>query len=132
MNKREPTPAHGIPPAPDYLSPAARSAYLQFAALLDEMGVITRADGPALERLCLTYIETVTLTKFLEQNGRSYEMIAQSGTVMHRARPENNMLSDADRRLHSYLSDFGLTPSARARVQVVAQDRQTSLDSYFA
>ncbi len=53
----EPTPDVGMPEAPVLSGKVARAAWRRFGALLLGMGVLTKADGAALERLCECYAE---------------------------------------------------------------------------
>ncbi|SPO68124.1 protein of unknown function [Pseudomonas sp. JV241A] len=55
INKNEPKPAKRIPSAPGHLSSEGQVAWGRLTVLLDRMGVLTEADGFALERLCDCY-----------------------------------------------------------------------------
>ena len=46
LPSNEPQPARGVPAAPRWLSKAARKHWKEIAAKLDEMGVLSHADGP--------------------------------------------------------------------------------------
>lgn len=120
LNDAEPAPAtvSAASPAPAHMTKEGREAWATFAPLVVGMGVLTVADGPALERLCETYGELRRLSALLELLGETYETKSVSGELLVRARPECARLSDADRRFRGYLSDFGLSPAARARVKV--------------
>lgn len=54
--------------------------------------------------------------KVLADKGDTYQTVSQSGSVMHRARPEVAMLSDALRAIQSLLSELMLSPTAALRV----------------
>ena len=56
-NKTEPKPARSRPSPPDYLSAHAKVAWGAVSVLLDRMGVLTEADGLALEGLCSAYAD---------------------------------------------------------------------------
>lgn len=121
-NKREPKPKRAIPSPPAHLPPAALVHWGYFSALFDGMGVLTGPDAPALERLCCLYQETIELQAVLEKEGRYYETRNKAGEIMIRPHPAAAQLADADRRFHSYLNDFGGSPSARVRVQTDKPD----------
>lgn len=118
INKNEPQPAKRIPSAPDHLSPDGQVAWGRLTVLLDRMGVLTEADGFALERLCDCYSEILALRDVIGEQGRTYETTSTQGELVLKANPAVAMLADVDRRFKSYLVEFGLTPAARSKVQV--------------
>ncbi|MBF4207501.1 phage terminase small subunit P27 family [Pseudomonas donghuensis] len=118
INKNEPQPAKRIPSAPGHLSSEGQVAWGRLTVLLDRMGVLTEADGFALERLCDCYAEILALRDLVETQGRTYETTSTQGELVLKANPAVAMLADVDRRFKSYLVEFGLTPAARSKVQV--------------
>lgn len=116
-NADEPKPQATRPARPVGMSKAAANAWPKFCDLLEGMGVLTIADGVALERLVETYAEIRALQRKIEKQGRTYETHGESGTLI-KANPAVAMLADADRRLKAYLVEFGLTPAARTKVKV--------------
>jgi len=129
INKREPKPKREIPSCPAYLSDAGKVAWGRLGVLLDRMGVLTEADGMALERLCDCYAELLELRDVLKSKGRTYE--TDGGLI--KANPAAAMFADADRRFKSYLMEFGLTPTARSKVQTITDpdDKKDPLDEFF-
>lgn len=130
INVREPKAPPGMPERPKHLTgAAARAAWARFGKLLLDIGVLTQADGAALERLAETYVEVVELQRAITAHGRVYVTYSDTPELdkegrllprqpMYRARPEVAMHSDADRRLRAVLSDFGLNPAARSKITV--------------
>jgi len=140
-NKREPKPRRGIPSPPAHLSDRAKTAWGAVSVILDRMGVLTEADGLALEGACEAYAELVEARQVLKARGAlSYEteqeaksdlvISAKAGEVtevlevprkkvMIRAFPEVAMIADADRRLAMWLTKLGMTPADRSRVSVI-------------
>lgn len=118
INKNEPKPAKRIPSAPGHLSIEGQVAWGRLTVLLDRMGVLTEADGFALERLCDCYAEILALRDLVDAQGRTYETTSTQGELVLKANPAVAMLADVDRRFKSYLVEFGLTPAARSKVQV--------------
>lgn len=149
-NPAEPDPARGVPPAPRHLRPAARAAWGRVSKLLDSMGVLTLADGLALERLCDCYADIIearesfaqtVMIEVVEDGEAREKALAAGGEVryvthgkggpMLRTRPEIAVIADADRRLRGYLADFGLTPAARSKVPSVKGSGKDPLAEYF-
>lgn len=118
INKKEPMPAKRIPSTPAHLTDEGQVAWGRLTVLLDRMGVLTDADGFALERLCDCYAEILALRELVDANGRTYETTSTQGDLVIKANPAVAMLADVDRRFKSYLVEFGLTPAARSKVQI--------------
>ncbi len=131
LNGREPQPARKRPRAPAHLSERARKAWRHVVNLLDRMGVLTEADAVAVEMMVEAYAEVVAARTELKTFGSLYyETTNQRGGVMRRAHPAVAVLQDADRRVRSWLAEFGMTASARTRVHVrfAARDIDEYLD----
>lgn len=133
INKKEPQPARRIPSAPAHLVSEGQVAWGRLTVLLDRMGVLTEADGFALERLCDCYAEILALREIIDAQGRTYETTSTQGELVLKANPAVAMLADVDRRFKSYLVEFGLTPAARSKVQVKEHDdKEDPLAEHFA
>lgn len=135
INKAEPMPARSRPSAPAHISDAAREVWGQAVLILDEMGVLTRADVFAVEVLCEALADHRACGETIREcaasarsaaeggeesdfttDGRYYRTINQAGGVMWRSHPAVSLRSDADRRVKAWCAEFGLTPSARSRI----------------
>lgn len=141
-NQSEPKPPTGMPTRPAYLaSNPSRAAWARFSKILADMGVLTIADGDALGRMCEVYAQVQALQRDVNDLGHTYEAERRvdketgqpiDGTGTIKARPEVAMLSDADRRLRAYLTDFGLTPASRSKVSAVPGDQAgKAKDEFF-
>lgn len=116
-NKAEPKPRKLRPVSPSHLSDKAKSAWDAVSVILERMGVLTEADGLALEGLCEAYADLTAARDSLPEDGSlTYETTNKDGGVMIRPRPEVAMIADADRRFAMWLTKFGLTPADRSRV----------------
>lgn len=131
INKREPKPAAERPRCPAHLSPKAKTAFKNVCDLLEEMGVLTVADGMALEMLCDAYAEWRDLRKVVEQKGATYETVATSGDVMVKARPEVAMAADAWKRVKAMASEFGLTAASRTKLQTSEPESVDPLEEFL-
>lgn len=128
LNAAEPKTAPGWPDRPAAITrPAARAAWARIGKILSEMGSLSTADGPALQRLAETFADVADLQRRMNNYGSptylaGAEVDAKGnlipGTGMIRAYPEAAMLSDADRRLRAMLAEFGLTPASRTRIKL--------------
>jgi P27 family predicted phage terminase small subunit len=118
INKKEPKPKREIPSCPEHLPDSAKVAWGRLTVLLDRMGVLTEADGMALERLCDCYTDILECQKLIRRDGRTYKVMTQTGEILVKGNPAVAQLRAADAQFKSYLVEFGLTPAARSKVQV--------------
>lgn len=118
-NPDEPQPTLGSPVPPVWLSDEAKVQWGRFSVWLEQMGVLTVADGPALERLVSVYLEVRDLEASLTREGRTYATQSTVGERVVKAHPAVAMLNSADGRLRQMLIEFGLTPAARTKVHTV-------------
>jgi len=143
INDAEPKSRRERPSAPSHISDLAREVWGQAVLILDEMGILTRADTFAIEMLCeamadhrsagqtikacaIQHREAVAIgndTDF-SADGRYYRTINQAGGVMWRSHPAVALRSDADRRIRAWCAEFGLSPSARTRIEAHDGDQE--------
>jgi P27 family predicted phage terminase small subunit len=116
---------------PAFVSDRARAHWPALARLLADMGVLSDGDMTALGLLCETLAEWIEAGRTIAQHGATYEATTEAGAVMHRAHPAVAQRADAARRVQSLLSEFGLTPSARAKVQGLPDLRDDPAKAYF-
>lgn len=117
MNPNPPSAAKGAAAAPEWLSVRAAEIFDRLSATLLGMGIASPDDVDNLSMLASRLEEVEIMTAIIEDAGRTYEQLGEDGSVkMIRARPEVAMRSEAMRHAQSLLSEFGLSPSARAKV----------------
>jgi P27 family predicted phage terminase small subunit len=102
---------------PAFLSDKAAQHWPELAGLLDDMGIMGDSDRLALALLTEALVEWIEAGQTIAEHGATYEATTEAGAVMHRAHPAVAQRADAARRVQSLLGEFGLTPSARAKVQ---------------
>jgi len=129
---REPTPAIGAPPMPSTLSMLAVERWQYYTQILCDMGVLAECDGVALGRLCEVSSQVIQLQDFINRFGY-FDEIEFNGNVMRKLRPEVSLLDIADKKLIVLMREFGLTPSARSKVQTIPNvpGKKSQEDSYF-
>lgn len=133
LNEQEPTPPNGIPDCPSSFSGESKRVWKQLVTLLDGMGVLSVADGVALERLCDCYAEILACKRLVRKHGRVYKTTSQMGDKVLKANPAVSQLADADRRFSNYLDKFGLTPSARTKIALNPKEKEKDpLEEFFA
>jgi P27 family predicted phage terminase small subunit len=135
LNKKEPKPRVKAPTCPAHLDAKGKAIWKKLCALLKAMGVLTEADGFALERLVACYVDIQECRELIERDGRTYETIDQNSNTLIKNNPAVNQLRAADAQFKSYLVEFGLTPAARSKVTVEPPDgdkKKDPLGGYFS
>jgi P27 family predicted phage terminase small subunit len=133
MPKNEPKPKRKMPARPPHLSEGAKKAWNQLSKLLFRMGVLTEADGFALEQLCETRAEILEAQQTIAEEGRYQHVTTKAGGEMIRLHPAVTQKGDAERRYRAWLNEFGLTPAARSKVKAAEEnDPEDPTEKYFA
>ena len=131
LNENEPRPPRGVPNPPSWFSELEIEAWNLLAPSLEAIGVLAIADGPALQMLCQAWAEWRVARQIVEEQGSYYIHEPESGPVSIRKHPAVGVASDAWRRVSSMLSEFGLTPSARSRLEVAAPADPDSFEKFL-
>lgn len=131
LNDKEPKPPRGIPKCPPHLSERARGLWKKIGPHLDKMGVLTIADGTALELMCEAYAEYWECREVIIAGGATFTSETLAGGLMERARPQVAMQADAWRRVLSMLAQFGLTPASRSKVKTGDTEKVDPMDAFL-
>jgi len=117
LNKNEPQPERRLMRAPSHLSEEAKKEWRYMAAKLFKMGLLTELDRPALAAYCQAYGRWVNAEKVLNEKGPLYK--TDTGTI--RQSPMLWVANKALEQMYKFLTEFGMSPSSRSRVQVVGK-----------
>jgi P27 family predicted phage terminase small subunit len=120
LNKNEPQPAVAMPHCPDYLDVTARNEWDRLAPILVRMRVLTEADYLALAGLCQTYSTMVKAQEQLNKSGILFK--TPSGYVQQF--PLIGVVNNCMEKIITFCREFGLTPSARTRIQTTTSELQ--------
>jgi P27 family predicted phage terminase small subunit len=115
-NLLEPTPpvVPDMPP-PAWLSEPAQVEWHRLAPVLGRLGVLTETDTDALAAYCEAWVTWKQATQRLRQFGL---VVKTKDTEMPIISPYVKIAHHAMAQMRAFLVEFGMTPSARARVQV--------------
>ena len=125
-NKREPKPKAKPPKRPPGLDSTARAAWDRVSKLLVDMAVLTEADREPLEIYARTYSKWRTACKEVDRDGITCEHntydkdgnVVSTRTVRN---PAEQVAKDSAATLIKLLTEFGLTPSSRTRIQIESE-----------
>ncbi len=122
LNRREPTPAVGLPPRRPELDADATAEWQRLGPALVRLGVLTEADGEAFTALCVLYGRAVQIRRAMQDDAAKPLTYRYSHDAdgNERVEAKENPLWAIERRTlqlwRAYLGEFGLTPTSRAKV----------------
>ena len=84
------------------------------------MGILTRVDRDALTAYCQTFARWKAAEQFVETHGEVYPVRDEKGNIRHMKQyPQVRTALQLLQMLRCYQQEFGMTPSARTRVQEI-------------
>lgn len=122
LNANEPRPPVARPSAPLWLSDAAKLVWAEYVDQLADVGLMTYLDVGALAAYCVTYARWQEAEQALRRMGANDP--ATHGYVIKTSNKnfiQNPLLNVANAARDSWLKlaeQFGMTPSARSRLEV--------------
>ncbi|MCE9886553.1 phage terminase small subunit P27 family [Obesumbacterium proteus] len=120
INKNEPKPPSGVPPIPKHFDKRGKYWFKQMGEELDAVGVMSILDAKALELLVEAYTEYRHHCEVLDEEGYTYQTGSATGEKIVKAHPAAAMKADAWKRIRAMLSEFGMTPASRSKVEIKA------------
>ena len=115
INPREPKPKVGEMLPPEHLSPLAREHWITVEEQLRSAGILTTLDRPALEVLCEVYARWCLANEEIKKTGILIR--GESGGFVKS--PYLFVSSKSFDQMLKMLTEFGMTPSARTRVNAI-------------
>lgn len=120
INKNEPKPPSGVPPIPKHFDKRGKYWFKRMGEELDAVGVMSTLDAKALELLVEAYTEYRHHCEVLDEEGYTYQTGSATGEKIVKAHPAAAMKADAWKRIRAMLSEFGMTPASRSKVEIKA------------
>lgn len=116
LNASEPNPEKRVPPTPKHFTKQGKYWFKQLGEQLLEIGVLTEADGKALEMLVDAYVDYRGAKVALESEGIKKEITTTTGDV--RVKPSDFLgeCREARKEVRGWLQEFGMTPASRSKV----------------
>jgi P27 family predicted phage terminase small subunit len=117
----------GIPAPPDYLNSEAIKQWEKYAPDLEQVGLLTKIDGPALGILCDLYAEIKKASAKIKKEGAVIKTLYGP-----KRNPWVDILNKARELAMKMQSEFGMTPSSRSRVKAAPKkEKKTEGEDYF-
>jgi P27 family predicted phage terminase small subunit len=127
--------ASALPSCPPHLDAEAKKEWKRVLKELRNLGLLSRVDRAALAAYCQLWSRVVKLEGIVQRTG---EVLSDKVVKRHYGRKDSNGVAEeivnertkfyrspyaielqaCYERMHSFLSEFGLTPSSRARLGI--------------
>jgi len=122
INDREPQPGRVVLAPPAWLAPAAAAEWTRLAPMLTRLGVLTETD---VDALC-AYCEAWTTWKDATAKVRALGAVLDGGEYGPTVSPWVRIADQAFKHMKTFLVEFGMTPSARARIHTAEPAKPAS------
>ena len=131
VNQSEPEPRKDTPRCPVWLSDEAKKVWRRMVPELKRMSILTVVDGDALAAYCQTYARWKGAEEFLAKHGEVYSLRDDNGRIKYmQPFPQVSIARHNLQLLKSYQQEFGLTPSARTRIDVGTPERHADDEAF--
>lgn len=120
LNKKEAMPAATMPDCPSHLSDRARREWARTGPILNRIGLLTEADKAAFAAYCVAYARWADAEEQLIKHGLlvKYPSKVAEGQFVLQQSPMLGIANRSMDQMKSFLSEMGMTPSSRSRIQV--------------
>lgn len=142
--KRPKMPAHFTPSAGGEVSDKGLKAQQEFYEIaraewrrvVRELGavpgLVTSVDADGLAMYCETYARWVIASQKLAMDGMVVEMATQNGGKYMAASPYMAIVNQCLKTMKQLLSEFGMTPASRTRIQVERPPDEDPFDEFLS
>jgi P27 family predicted phage terminase small subunit len=118
INRQEPDPKSEIPSCPKHLQGEARREWKRITKELGALGLLTRVDRAAIAGYCDAYGRWAEAAAKLSEKGLLVK--APSGYPI--LNPYLSIINSALDQMRKFLTEFGMTPSSRTRINVAKKN----------
>ena len=131
LNMKEPKPSAEIPKCPWWFDYWARKEWNRVCPELHRLGLLTSIDAAALEGYCSAYSRWLKAEREVLK-GVTYEYMELKSLQLKRTvKPEVAVARDALNQVKAFCTEFGLTPSSRARMIIPSQDKSDPFEEFM-
>lgn len=116
MLPNEPKPEPVRPSCPSWLAKEAKREWRRIAAELEALGLLTRVDRAALAAYCQCYARWVAAEAALRRPDGSMTLTTTTDKGNIIQHPAVGIANKAMAEMRAFLSEFGMTPAARTRI----------------
>lgn len=114
LPKNEPKPTAKVPACPMWLHPVAKKEWRRIVPELKRLGLLTCVDGAALEAYCQSYARWVEAEQLMLERGTT---VFKTPSGYLQQLPQVSIAQKYAALCKAFLTEFGLTPASRTRIQ---------------
>jgi len=119
LPRNEPDPDPAMPECPDWLMDDAKEEWERVAPELNRLGLLTKVDRTALAGYCQSYAKWKQADEWIKENGTVYAIRGSDGGVKYlQQAPQVSIANQCLKQIRAFCAEFGLTPAARARMEL--------------
>jgi P27 family predicted phage terminase small subunit len=122
LNENEPKPVACIPKCPKHLDKEARAEWRRITPELLKLQILTRVDRAALSAYCMAWSRWVDS----ETNLRKFGAVIKTPKGYPIQNPYLGIANTAIDIMRRFLTEFGMTPSSRSRINVTQDPGESS------
>jgi len=124
LNQDEPKPQVVMMQCPRFLDEVANKEWRRIARELYNLGLLTVVDRSALAAYCQAYSRWVQASEELE--GKPLMLLTENGYAY--ANPLISIINGSLETMKKFMTEFGMTPSARSRIRIEKPEEPDALD----
>ena len=128
LNTSEPRPAKKRPPCPKHLQGEARREWNRMSKQLFELDLLTVVDRAALAAYCQAWADWVFAHEQLAEG--SMITVTEKGYPV--LSPWWSVATTAAKQMKSFLTEFGMSPGSRSRIQIPGNDRSVTIEDLLS
>lgn len=129
---QEPVAPNETPTVPDSLDEYGLCEWHHITTLLEQMNLLSSADKAALEIYCQTFSEWRKAVDMCNKYGAWTVYKDKDGHILTRRNEFDRVRERSSESLRRWLTEFGLTPSSRSRVEINKPETGDELDRFFS
>ena len=125
LPENEPKPEPIAPKCPTWLHKNAKKEWKRVAPQLEKLGLLTGLDMAALAGYCEAWAQYRDAIEFIHKHGQVYPIKDDNGNVKYLQQvPQVGIANQQMKQIRAFCAEFGLTPSARGRIEVPGADEE--------
>jgi P27 family predicted phage terminase small subunit len=118
VNRQEPDPKSEIPSCPKHIQGESRREWKRITKELGALGLLTKVDRAAIAAYCDAY------GRWTEALGKLHEkgLLVKAPSGYPILNPYLSIINSALDQMRKFLTEFGMTPSSRTRINVAQKN----------
>lgn len=114
--------------ASDWLSEDEKEVWVKWHEFLQKNDILKETDEVAFGLLCKVFVRVQTLSEEMTSPDDYVSThISDVGAEVTRKNPKYEIMADSEKTLLRILTEFGMTPSSRAKVKTAIQEKKNPL-----